>query len=274
MSIYAQAMLPMVSPSATRIDLTQKGSPVFNRIVPSDAVQGEVAAHFIFDKKGLKKVAIIHDGNLYGQGLAERLRDVFTSLGGQVVAFEAITPGQADYSQTLKTIATQKPEAVFFGGYAPEAAVLASQRADAGLGDALIMSGDGVFNDLFIQQAGDNAEDYYVTTFGEPQPSAAKAAFDQKYLSTYAVKPGTQSPFTWSGYDAINVIIVAIEKVAIVGQDGKLYIPRAALVAAVRATSGYKGITGVITCDKNGECGAGNFDILVVKNGAWVKVNP
>jgi branched-chain amino acid transport system substrate-binding protein len=274
MPIYEQALLPMVSQSATRIDLTQKGSPVFNRIIPSDAAQGEAAAHFLFDKKGLKKVAIIHDGSLYGQGLAERVRDVFNGLGGQVVAFEAITPGQVDYSQTLKTVATQKPEAVFFGGYRPEAAVLASQRGEAGLGDAIFMSGDGVPGTTFIQQAGDKAEGYYATIAGEPPPSAAKAAFDQKYLSTYAVKPGTQSPYTWASYDAANVIIAAIEKVAIVGQDGKLYIPRAALVAAVRATSGFKGLTGVITCDKNGECGVGNFDIQIVKNGAWVKVNP
>jgi branched-chain amino acid transport system substrate-binding protein len=274
MPIYEQAMLPMVSPSATRIDLTQKGSLVFNRIVPSDAVQGEVAAHFIFDKMGRKKVAVLHDGSLYGQGLAERLRQVLTSLGGQVIAFEAITPGQADYSQTLKTIAAQKPDAVFFGGYRPEAAVLALERPDAGLGDAIFMSGDGVPGNTFIQEAGDKGEGYYATIAGEPSPSAAKTAFDQKYLSTYAVKPGTESPYTWSLYDATNVIIEAVKKVAIVGQDGKLYIPRAALVAAVRGTSGYIGLTGVITCDKNGECGTGNFDIQVVKNGAWVKVNP
>jgi branched-chain amino acid transport system substrate-binding protein len=191
-----------------------------------------------------------------------------------VVGFEAITSGQVDYSQTLKTIAAQKPEAVFFGGYGPEAAQLANQRAAAGLGDANFFSGDGVYGNPFIQQAGDNAEGYTVTAFAEPPDSQAKAAFDQEYLRSYGVKPGSLSPNAWNSFDAANVIIAAIKKVAIVGQDGNLYIPRAALVAAVRATSGYQGLTGVITCDKNGECGAGNFDILVVKNGKWVKVSP
>jgi branched-chain amino acid transport system substrate-binding protein len=275
MPIYEKAMLPMVSPSATRIDLTRQGSLVFNRVIPNDAYQAEVAAHFIFEKMGRKNVAIIHDGGLYGQGLAERLRDVLTGLGGQVVAFEAITPGQVDYSQTLRTIAVQRPDAVIFGGNNPtDAAVLASQRADSGLGDALFMSGDSVYGDTFIQLAGDKAEGYYVTAPAEPPESEAKVAFDQIYLTTFKIAPGSQSNYTWAAYDATSVIIAAVEKVAIVGQDGKLYIPRAALVAAVRATSGYKGLTGVITCDKNGECGAGNFDILVVKNGAWVKVNP
>jgi branched-chain amino acid transport system substrate-binding protein len=274
MPIYEKAMLPMVSPTATRADLTQKGSLVFNRVIPNDNAQGDVVAHFLFDKKSLKRLGIIHDDTPYGQGLAERVRDVFTGLGGKVVAFEAITRGQVDFSQTLKSIAAQKPDTVFFGGYAPEAALLASQRAEAGLGDAVWMSGDAAPVDTFIQLAGDKAEGYFASAAGEPPPSAAKAVFDQKYLSTVGIKPGTQSPYTWSEYDAANVIIEAIKKVAIVGQDGNLYIPRAALVAAVRATSGYQGLTGVITCDKNGECGAGNFDILVVKNGAWVKVNP
>jgi branched-chain amino acid transport system substrate-binding protein len=134
------------------------------------------------------------------------------------------------------------------------------------------MSGDSVYGDTFIQLAGDKAESYYATTPAEPSETEVKIAFDQKYQATFKVAAGSQSSYTWAAYDAAGVIIDAIQRVAIVGQDGKLYIPRAALVAAVRGTSKYQGLTGEITCDKNGECGAGNFDILVVKDGAWVKI--
>lgn len=132
---------------------------------------------------------------------------------------------------------------------------------------------DGTCEDNFIIDAGDAAEGYYSTSFVEPPESPLKAAFDQTYLDTFNVEPGTLTSYTWSAYDAANVIIEAIKKVAIAEQDGRLYIPRAALVEAVRATSGYQGLTGSITCDKDGECATGQFDIFIVQGGKWVKVD-
>jgi branched-chain amino acid transport system substrate-binding protein len=57
--------------------------------------------------------------------------------------------------------------------------------------------------------------------------------------------------------------------VAIV-QGDTLYIPRGALVQAVRTTKDFQGISGVITCKENGECNASGPVFYVVKGGAWV----
>ena len=51
----------------------------------------------------------MHDGQAYGQGLAQVTNDTFTELGGTVVAFQAITPGESDYSAVLADIASKKP---------------------------------------------------------------------------------------------------------------------------------------------------------------------
>ena len=94
MPIYEQAGLPMMSPSATNPPLTQKGSKVFNRLVFTDAAQGKFAAEYLYNKLGIKKLAVMHDGQAYGQGLAEVVRDQFTALGGEVAVLQRHYPGR------------------------------------------------------------------------------------------------------------------------------------------------------------------------------------
>ena len=50
------------------------------------------------------------------------------------------------------------------------------------------------------------------------------------------------------------LVLNAIKKVAVKGDDGNLYIGRKALRDAMYATKGMKGLTGTITCDEYGDC--------------------
>ncbi|MBE3065948.1 MAG: branched-chain amino acid ABC transporter substrate-binding protein, partial [Chloroflexi bacterium] len=84
MPIYEAAGIPMMSPSATLPGLTQSGSTVFNRVVLTDEAQGKFAATYLYDKLTIRKLAIMHDGQAYGQGLAQVVSDEFTALGGTV----------------------------------------------------------------------------------------------------------------------------------------------------------------------------------------------
>jgi len=79
-----------------------------------------------------------------------------------------------------------------------------------------------------------------------------------------------RSSYTWHGYDAVNALIAAIKEVAILSDDGNLYIPREALIQAVRNLSGFQGVTGDITCNESGECNTSGPTFFVVENGEWV----
>ena len=85
MPIYEAKGIPMLSPSATNPALTQKGSAVFNRVPFTDATQGKAAATYIYNVFGFRKIAVMHDGEDYGKGLAEIVRTEFEALGGTVV---------------------------------------------------------------------------------------------------------------------------------------------------------------------------------------------
>jgi branched-chain amino acid transport system substrate-binding protein len=266
--IYEAAHLPMMSPSATNPALTTTGSKVFNRDVFTDAAQGKFAAQYLFTKMGVKDLAIMHDGQAYGQGLAQVVNDQFTALGGKVVAFQAITPGESDYSAVLADIASKKPAALFYGGYTAEAVVIVNQMKQAGLTGVTFFGDDGTFGQDFLDRTAANGEGAYSTSL-IPLDSPAKLKFDAAYLAAYGQPAGKLSPYSWTAYDAAAVLIKAIESVAVVS-GGKLYVPRAALVAAVRGTNNYAGLSGTITCDPTGECSASGPVFNVDKGGKWV----
>jgi len=270
MPIYEEAGLVMLSGSATNPGLTQNGSKVFNRGVFTDAVQGKFVAMYIHDILKLTKVAIMHDSTTYGQGLAEVVRDELMALGTEPLLFQAITPGEGDYTSVLADVASKSPEIIFYGGYAAEATVIVNQMDQSGLQDAILFGGDGIYGTDFIDRTKENGEGMYAASL-VPPASEAVTAYNAKYEAAYGQEPGKLSPYSWTAYDAAAVLIQAIESVAILGDDGNLYIPRGALIDTVRGTKDYQGLSGVISCDETGECGSSGPVFYVVKDGDWVE---
>ncbi|MGB7539527.1 MAG: branched-chain amino acid ABC transporter substrate-binding protein [Anaerolineales bacterium] len=270
MPIYEAANIPMMSPSATNPPLTAQGSKVFNRCVFTDAAQGKFAAAYLYNNLKITKLAIVHDGQAYGQGLAQVVNDEFKALGGEVVAFEALTPGESDYSAVLADIASKSPQALFFGGYTAEAVVVVNQMKQSGLEGVIFFGDDGTFGQDFLDRTGANGEGAYSTSL-IPPASEARTKFDAAYLEAYGQPAGKLSPYTWTAYDSAAVLIKVIKDVAILSTDGNLYIPRTALVAAVRAISGYQGLSGTITCDSIGECSASGPVFNIDQGGKWIE---
>ncbi len=267
--IYEKVGLPMLSPSATNPPLTEMGSKVFNRIAFTDAIQGKFAGTYLYEKLGIRKLAVMHDGSDYGKGLAEIVRDTFTSLGGEVVSFSAITPKESDYTAPLAAVAATQPEALYFGGYTQEGAILANNMKQTGLENAIFFGCDGTYGQDFLDRTGANGNGAFAVSL-TPADTDPKVKFDAAYEAAYGVKPGTLSPFTWNGYDVVAALIAQVKAVAIKGSDGNLYIPRGALVTAVRTLKDYKGLTGVFTCDAKGECNASGPIFVTIQDGNWV----
>jgi len=273
MPIYEAKGIPMLSPSATNPALTQKGSAVFNRVPFTDATQGKAAATYIYNVLGFRKIAVMHDGEDYGKGLAEIVKTEFEALGGTVVEFVGITSKEADYTPVLTTIAAKSPELIYFGGYTQDAGVLANQMKTTGLEKAVFFGCDGTFGTDFLNRAGANGEGSYHATPRTPPQTPAKEAFDAAYKAAYGVGPGELSPFSWNSYDCTTALIEKVGDVAVLGKDGALYIPRGALVDAVRGLSGWTGISGTYTCAPVGDCNTEGPQFHRVENGAFVPVN-
>jgi branched-chain amino acid transport system substrate-binding protein len=269
--IYEKAHYTMVSPGSTAVAFTARGLAAANRVCWNDAIQGPAGAEFAYNVLGLRRLAAIHDGNAYGEGLVNEMVPAWRALGGEVVALEAVAVGDTDMRPVLTKIGAENPDLIYWGGMVAEGAYIAVQRADVGLGDVVFIGGDGIMAEDFITAAGEAAEGCYASAANFDAAGPGLDDFLGKYVEAYGEEP--PGPFHAHAYDAVNLILNAVEKVAVEGADGTLYIGRKGLNEAIRGTEGMQGLTGVITCDDKGDCGTGTVAVSQVQNGQFVNVS-
>ncbi|OGO15968.1 MAG: hypothetical protein A2Y93_14625, partial [Chloroflexi bacterium RBG_13_68_17] len=223
MPLISAAGMTMISPSNTAPDLTLPGNenqwPGYFRTAHSDLIQGAAAAHFAYDFLGVRNIATIHDGSLYAEKLAEVFRGAFEDLGGTVVGQGAVQPDQTDMSAVLAEIATGGPELIYYPIFMPAGAFITRQAQEtAGLEDTYLMGADGLFSPDVVEGTGDAVEGFYVSSpdlsaFGD----AYLADFVPKYLEMFGTEP--ISIFHAHAYDAVGLLLGAIEDVAVVDAD-------------------------------------------------------
>ena len=253
------AGLTTISPSNTRPALTAPDRDAtyagFARTAHSDTFQGKAVADFVYTVLGLKTAATIHDGSAYAEALQQVFADDFTKLGGKIVAQEAVSVGQTDMKPVLTAVAAAKPDVIYDPVFVAEGGYLWAQHAQVpGLEKTVMIGSDGMFTPDFIKAAGPAAEGNYLSS---PNFSAFQAGYAD-FLTKYQAKAGSApiSAFHAHAYDAMNILLAAITKVAVTGSDGTTYIPKGALRDAIFATKDFKGITGTLTCSPTGDCGA------------------
>jgi branched-chain amino acid transport system substrate-binding protein len=270
--IYNEARVPMISPSSTAGAFTDRGLDVVNRTIFNDNIQGVVAARYIWEVLEAKTMVVLHNETTYGEGLAETVTDTFSELGGTVLTSEGIDPAEEDYSELLEEIAALEPEIIYFGGYQEEAARLVEQMRLGSLPEIPFFSDDGIYGMEFLEGSIEYGEGAYAT-FGEQQGDPGKiAAFNTAYEMAYGIRPDELGSYHAQAYDAAQMIIRALETAAELDDDGNLVIDREALIDAIRATRRYRGLTGMITCDENGDCAGATISVFQVQDGAWVEI--
>jgi branched-chain amino acid transport system substrate-binding protein len=251
----SKAGFTIVSPSNTAPDLTDpaKRFAGYFRTAHNDKVQGAVAAQFATTQLKLKKAATIHDGSPYAEGLANVFAENFKKGGGEVTNQEAVGPEDKDFKPVLTKIAANKPDIIFYPIFIGAGSLITVQsKTIPGLEKVVLMAADGTFSPDFYKAAGKAAVGMYQSSPDFSAFAAGYKDFLDKHQKKYNEKP--LSAFHAHAYDAANVVFAALEKVAVKAPDGTLFIGRKALRDAVQATKDFKGVTGTLTCDPNGDC--------------------
>ncbi|WP_245467272.1 MULTISPECIES: branched-chain amino acid ABC transporter substrate-binding protein [unclassified Mesorhizobium] len=224
----------------------------FVRVSFNDNATGKFAASYAL--KGAKTAATLHDGSTYGQQIVRTFEAEFKAQGGTIVAEEAVGPTDTDLRPVLTRIGTKKPDLLFAPLYVAAGAYLVRQREEVdGLKNTKLLATDPIMAPAFMTAAGKAAVDVKMVGI-DFRPETLGPAY-QKFVETYKSKYG-EAPiagFHAYGYDALGVLMAAIDKVA-VEKDGELFIGRDALNKAIHATAGYEGLTGKLTCDHLGDC--------------------
>ncbi|MDJ0752935.1 MAG: ABC transporter substrate-binding protein, partial [Ardenticatenaceae bacterium] len=253
--IVCGAGVVMISPSNTAPVLTDAESrqACYFRTAHNDKIQGAAMANYVFNELGITRAAAIHDGDPYTEGLATVFSESFTELGGEIVAFEAEAADATNVEPLLTSVAAAEPELIYYPVFIPLGSLITKTAKEVdGLEDVVLAAADGVQSPDFIEASGDAVNGMIVSG---PNLSFGNEIYEQ-FLATYTTEYGTDptAPFHAHAYDATNIILDAIERVAVLDADGNMLIGRQALIDAVAATSGKEGITGTLTCDENGDC--------------------
>jgi branched-chain amino acid transport system substrate-binding protein len=253
----------LISPSNTNPNLTAPGThqPFYLRTAHNDKLQGAVVADFAFNQLGAKTAATIHDESPYADALAAVFREDFEKLGGTITpnGNQAIQSTDTDFHPLLQTIARDHPDVLYFPDFNPACALITKQaREISGLEKTALIGSDGCLASTFLEQAGDAAKGAYASG---PDFSAfsSNQFYANQFLPAYKQQFGTAptASFHAHAWDAFNILVQAVKKVAIRSSDGTVTIPRTALKDAIFQTKDYKGLSGTITCLPDGDCATG-----------------
>ncbi len=269
MKVVSEAGLVMISGSSSAHSLTSVGGergpdwqPGFFRTAQNDALSGRAAATFAFQQLGVTRAATINDGDPYTRGLTGVFEEAFIELGGEVVLTAVVNKGDTNMRPVLTAVVMSGAELVFFPLFRPEGDHIVLQATEMeGLEHITLMGAEGLYQDTFIESVGEAGVGMYIIAPATPQ-GPAYDAFVSRYETKYNEPPTT--PYHAHSYDAVNVLLSAIEAVAVqdANADGTLHIGRQALRDALYATSGYQGLTGSLTCDEFGDCGAVRLQVM------------
>ena len=206
--IYEDEGILMITPGATNPELTQRGYQMIMRTAGLDSAQGPTAAKYILETVKPQRIAILHDKQQYGEGLARSVQDGLKKGGANVVFFDGITAGEKDFSALLARLQKENIDFVYYGGYYPEMGQMLRQARAIGL-KTQFMGPEGVGNASLSNIAGDAGEGMLVTMpKSYDQEASNKAIVD----ALKADKKDASGPYVWITYAAVQSLATGMER--------------------------------------------------------------
>jgi branched-chain amino acid transport system substrate-binding protein len=155
--IYETADVIMMTPFSTHPRLTEEGRENVFRLIGRDDDQGRLAGNFLADRFATSRIAIVHDGSTYGEGLARAARKQLRARGKTEILYALYRPHASDYSDLLARLRQARIEVLYVGGYGPDAGLILRMARELG-DDLQLIGGDGIGMDEFWSIAGDLGE--------------------------------------------------------------------------------------------------------------------
>lgn len=249
-NIYNNEGVVMVTPSATSPAVTDgKNYDMIFRTIGRDDQQGPAAAKFIIEKIKPKLVAVLHDKQSYGQGIASAVKDELEKAGVKVAMFEGINAGDSDYSAVITKLKSSGADFVYYGGYHPEMGLLLRQGAEQGL-EAKFMGPEGVGNPDINAIAGGSVEGMLVTLPADFTKDPSNAAIVKAFTDK---KRDPSGAFQLTAYSATKAIAEGIKGA---GEDDPIKVAKYLHANSVATPIGE------ISWNKQGDLNDFKFDVF------------
>jgi branched-chain amino acid transport system substrate-binding protein len=204
---YAEGGVVVITPSGTNPKITERGLWNVFRACGRDDQQGTIAGAFLVQYYKDKKIAIVHDKSPAAQGLAEETRKAIRAGGLREVLYEAVNPGEKDYTALVSKLKSVNADILYWGGLHTEAGLIVRQMRDQSL-RTILMAGDGIATDEYAAIGGPAVEGTLMTFF--PNPEARPEA--KEVLAKFRAKGIDPAGYTLYAYAATQILKQAIDK--------------------------------------------------------------
>jgi branched-chain amino acid transport system substrate-binding protein len=238
--------IPMITGTATNPKVTvsdgRRKSYVF-RTCYTDPFQGGAAAGFALKDLKAKTAAVLYDvSNDYSKGLAEVFKATFVKGGGTITAYESYQKDDVDFSALISKTAMKKPEIIYLPDYYNKVGLIAKQIREKGM-KATLLGGDGWDSPDLARIAGSAiAGGYFTNHYSPDRKDSVTQAFIKKYKEKYGIAPDALGSAT---YDAATILLKVLDGAKTPASDE--------IVKGLSRIKGFKGVTGTISFDKNGD---------------------
>jgi branched-chain amino acid transport system substrate-binding protein len=284
MPILNEAGIPQISPSNAAIGLTRggpgadRGDPGryyptgrrhYFRIAPNDRVQAGALAVAMRDR-GCRRLAFLHDGEIYGSGIGALARRNARRLGLRVVHSSRIDPRSPGFRRLARRVRRSRPRCVAFTGITANGAVKLFRALARALPRAKLFGSDGIAETGFTdpreggvpRRVGRRVLITETPLALEALPDAARAV-----MRRYTARYGDPSPDIWAlhGYEAMRLVL---DGVAAAGPS------RQALIGWLRTVRDRPSVLGTYGFDRFGDTTLRDYGVYRIRRGAlmWAGV--
>lgn len=261
-SVAEKYAVPLISPSATNPLVTRDKKYVF-RACFDDFFQSQAAARQARIAMGAGTAAVIVDIAQadYSVGLGNLFLKAFGEMGGKVLVTTYIQTGDRDFRSQLSEVHATSADIIYLPNYYTEDALLARQIREMGIKVPILMA-DGAQVPELVKAGGEAVEEVYLTSHFSLEAITNNLA--KKYAAKFKKKHKRDADgFGALGADAYFIMIEAIKRAK--STEGSK------IRAALTDTKNFKGVTGTITINEDGNT-VKSLVITKVKDGRFTYV--
>ena len=238
--VCQEAKIPMISPYSTNPDVTLVGDYIF-RMCFINSFQGKVMAKFAFQNLKAKSAGVLINANSkFSESLAKYFIKNYQSQGGEILFTTTYLEQSADFNDIINKIKIFKPQVIFLPDHENDSGHIIKQVRENKIFTTFI-SGDGWDNTMY-KSVGTVIEGNFFSGHWHRDNNSAE---NRKFVKNYTKYSNNFDSGNALSYDSVSLFADAVRRA------GSLNPTK--IRDAIADTKNFKGVTGNISFDKNGD---------------------
>lgn len=193
--------------------LTVNGNRYVFTSYPRYEGESRVMLRYLAQNRGVKRIAVIHAPNIYGEYFVERARELAGELGYTFVGNEPLPRNPDDATTQMKALRELKPDVVIMALYPAGARKVVEAKASLGWSDVRLVSSGPLSDEQYLNVEGGFAEG----TLGfchYPDPNESEAPGIVEYRRLMAMYfPGHElNRYSLYGYVFGKLVVEGLER--------------------------------------------------------------